>query len=145
MKVVTFDRIGRGYAQTRQLDPRIAARIREALGDARGVINVGAGTGSYEPRRIAVIAVEPSINMIRQRPSGSAPAVLAAAESLPFRNRSFDAALAILTIHHWSSVAGGLNELCRVAAGRVVIFTCDPAMHKRLAAVGLLPGNHWSR
>jgi SAM-dependent methyltransferase len=122
-----YDRIGRGYTLTRQPDPRIAAMIAEALGDVRSVVNVGAGAGSYEPAQMAVVAVDPSIEMIRQRPIGSAPAVLARAEALPFRSRSFDAALAVLTIHHWTSIAAGLTELRRIATRRVVILTCDPA------------------
>jgi SAM-dependent methyltransferase len=105
--------------------------ITEALGDVRSVVNVGAGAGSYEPAQMAVLAVDPSIEMIRQRPIGSAPAVLARAESLPFRSRSFDAALAVLTIHHWTSIAAGLAELRRVATRRVVILTCDPACDDR--------------
>ena len=126
-----YDRIGRGYTLTRQPDPRIGAMITEALGDVRSVVNVGAGTGSYEPAQMAVVAVDPSIEMIRQRPIGAAPAVLARAESLPFRRRSFDAALALLTIHHWTSIAAGLTELRRVATRRVVIFTYDPACADR--------------
>jgi Methyltransferase domain len=126
-----YDWIGRGYTLTRQPDPRIAAMITEALGDVRSVVNVGAGAGSYEPAQIAVVAVDPSIEMIRQRPIGSAPAVLARVESLPFRSRSFDAALALLTIHHWTSIAAGLTELRRVATRRVVILTCDPACSDR--------------
>src|SRR5438552_11344921 len=122
-----YDRLGRGYILTRQPDPRIAAMITDALGDVRSVVNVGAGAGSYEPVQMAVVAVDPSMEMIRQRPIGSAPAVLARAESLPFRNRSFDAALAPLTIHHWTSIAAGLTEMRRVAIRRVVILTCDPA------------------
>jgi SAM-dependent methyltransferase len=122
-----YDRIGRGYTLTRQTDPRIASAITEALGDARSVVNVGAGAGSYESAQSAVVAVDPSIEMIRQRPIGSAPAVLAQAEALPFPSRSFDAALAVLTIHHWTSIAAGLSELRRVATRRVVILTYDPA------------------
>lgn len=127
----TYDRVGRGYTLTRQPDARIAAMITEALGDVRTVVNVGAGAGSYEPRQMTVVAVDPSIEMIRQRPIGSAPAVLARAESLPFRSRSFDAALAILTIHHWTSIADGVAELKRVANLRVVILTCDPECDNR--------------
>jgi SAM-dependent methyltransferase len=126
-----YDRIGRGYTLTRQPDPRIATMITEALGDVRSVVNVGAGAGSYEPTGIAVVAVDPSIEMIRQRPIGSAPAVLARAESLPFRSRSFDAGLALFTIHHWTSIAAGLAELCRVVIRRVVILTCDPECDDR--------------
>src|SRR5690348_4044507 len=121
MTATDYDRIGREYTFTRQPDPRIAALISEALGDVRSVVNVGAGAGSYEPPQIAVVAVDPSIAMIRQRPNGSAPAVLARAESLPFRSRSFDAALAVLTIHHWTSIAAGLAELRRVVSRHVVI------------------------
>jgi SAM-dependent methyltransferase len=129
--VTTYDRIGSGYTLTRQPDPRIAATIIEALSDARSVVNVGAGAGSYEPAQIVVVAVDPSIEMIRQRPNRSAPAVLARAESLPFRSRSFDAAFAVLTIHHWTSISAGLSELRRVATRRVVILTCDPACGDR--------------
>lgn len=111
----TYDHIGRSYALTRQPDARIAAMIREALGDARSIVNVGAGAGSCEPAQLALVAVDPSIEMIRQRPIGSAPAVLARAEALPFRSRSFDAALAVLAIHHWTSIVAGLSELRRVA------------------------------
>jgi SAM-dependent methyltransferase len=119
-----YDLIGGGYAFTRRPDPRVAHQILAALGDARTIVNVGAGTGSYEPA--GAIAVEPSIEMIRQRPVRSAPVVRAIAERLPFADRSFDAALAILTIHHWSDRARGLAELRRVAPERVVILTYDP-------------------
>src|SRR5262245_56504711 len=120
-----YDGIGRGYSVTRRDDPRIAAAIRTALGDARRIVNVGAGTGSYEPAALAVVAVEPSVEMIRQRRVGAAPAVRAVAEALPFRARAFDAAMAVLTMHHWTDRAAGLRELRRVA-GRVVIVTWDP-------------------
>ena len=105
--------------------------ISEALGDVRSLVNVGAGAGSYEPAQMAVIAVDPSIEMIRQRPMGAAPAVLARAELLPFRSGSFDAALALLTIHHWASIAAGLAEMRRVATSSVVILTYDPACGDR--------------
>jgi SAM-dependent methyltransferase len=120
-----YDAIGVGYARTRRADPRIAARIARALGDAASVLNVGAGTGSYEPRDRRVVAVEPSTTMIRQRPAGSAPAVRAAAEHLPLADGAFDAALAILTLHHWTDPGRGLAEIRRVARGRVVLFTWD--------------------
>jgi SAM-dependent methyltransferase len=122
-----YDRIGEGYTATRRPDPRIAARIDAALGDAVTVVNVGAGTGSYEPAGRSVTAVEPSEVMIAQRPAGSAPVVRAAAEALPFPDRSFDAAMAVWTVHHWDDPAAGLAELGRVARGRVVIATWDPA------------------
>lgn len=121
-----YDRIGVGYSAYRRPDPRIAARIAEALGPARTIVNVGAGAGSYEPADRAVVAVEPSAGMVRQRPPSAAPAVRASAESLPFRDASFDAAMAVLTIHHWPDWRAGLREMRRVARGRVVILTWDP-------------------
>jgi SAM-dependent methyltransferase len=121
-----YDSIGKRYTDVRGEDPRIAARIRAALGDARTVVNIGAGTGSYEPANLEVVAVEPSETMIAQRPRGAAPVVRAFAEALPFKDRSFDAAMAILTDHHWSDHARGLAEMRRVAR-RVVLFTWDPA------------------
>ena len=120
-----YDRIGTGYPTTRREEPRIARAIHAALGDARSVLNVGAGTGSYEPTDRRVVAVEPSAVMIAQRPPGAAPAVRAAAESLPFPDDSFDAAMAVLCDHHWADRARGLRELRRVARRRVVVFTWD--------------------
>jgi SAM-dependent methyltransferase len=121
---VAYDDIGRGYATLRRTDPRIAARIWAALGDARTVLNVGAGTGSYEPPDRQVTAVEPSRVMREQRPPGAAPCIDAVAEELPFPDRSFDAAMAILSDHHWSDPLAGLRELRRVAH-RVVVFQWD--------------------
>jgi SAM-dependent methyltransferase len=123
--VVLYDRIGRTYGAIRQADPRLAEPIWQALGDARSVVNVGAGTGSYEPPDRQVTAVEPSTVMIAQRAPGAAPAVQAVAEDLPFEDDSFDAAMAILTLHHWSDVDAGLAELVRVARRRVVVVTFD--------------------
>jgi SAM-dependent methyltransferase len=120
-----YDRIGQGYAPIRQADPRLAAPIWEALGDARSVVNVGAGAGSYEPPDREVVAVEPSAVMIAQRPAGASPAVQAVAEALPFEDDSFDAALAIITLHHWSDVEAGIAEMVRVARRRVVIVGFD--------------------
>lgn len=120
-----YDRIGRGYAQRRQADPRIAAHIVRALGDARTVVNVGAGAGSYEPAGRHVVAVEPSPVMIVQRSAGAAPVTRGVAEALPFPDGAFDAALAVLTVHHWADPARGLAELRRVAA-RQVVLTWDP-------------------
>ncbi len=125
-----YDTIGTGYAAKRQPDPRIARDIRAALGAAARVLNVGAGAGSYEPADLPVLAVEPSREMIRQRPAGRAPVVQALAEELPFPSASFDASLAVLTVHHWSDRRGGLTELARVAR-RVVIVTWDPACRDR--------------
>jgi SAM-dependent methyltransferase len=127
MSEATYDRIGVGYRQVRRPEPRIAARIDAALGDARTVLNVGAGTGSYEPAGREVTAVEPSQVMIEQRPVGAAPAVQASAEDLPFEDNSFDAALAIITVHHWADPTAGLAEMTRVARERVLILTFDPA------------------
>ena len=122
-----YNTIGRGYSERRRSDPRIAARLMAALGDARTVLNVGAGAGSYEPMDRRVVAVEPSIVMLAQRPPGAAPAVQARAEALPFPDRAFDAVMAVLTLHHWADRAGGLAECARVARERVVLLTWDPA------------------
>ncbi|MFE2012616.1 MerR family DNA-binding transcriptional regulator [Streptomyces sp. NPDC059491] len=119
-----YDAIGGAYTATRRSDPRIATQIRRALGDARTVLNVGAGTGSYEPSDREVTAVEPSAVMRRQRPAGAAPCVAATAESLPFEERSFDVAMAVSTVHHWGDPMAGLREMRRVAR-RVVVLTFD--------------------
>ena len=119
-----YDTIGARYTATRRTDPRIAARIWAALGDARTVLNVGAGTGSYEPSGRDVTAVEPSALMRAQRPVGAAPCVAAFAERLPFEDQSFDAAMAFSTVHHWRDPIAGLREMRRVAR-RVVVFTHD--------------------
>ena len=121
-----YDQIGVGYADRRRPDPRLAAAISGALGDADSIVNVGAGTGSYEPADRPVVAVEPAIAMIRQRPASAAPAVRACAEALPFPDRSFEAALAVLTIHHWSDWRAGLRDMVRVSRRSVVLFTWDP-------------------
>jgi SAM-dependent methyltransferase len=121
-----YDQMGVGYSAVRRPEPRIAARIEAALGEAGSVLNVGAGTGSYEPTAREVTAVEPSRTMIAQRPPGSAPVVEGFAEHLPFDDDSFDAAMAIITIHHWSDVRAGLAEMVRVARRRVVVLTFDP-------------------
>lgn len=122
-----YDTIGKGYQDLRRPDPRIGAAVRRGLADAPTVVNVGAGAGSYEPADRPVVAVEPSRTMLRQRPSGAAPAVQASAGSLPFRDGAFGAALALLTVHHWPDRRAGLRELRRVARGRVVLLTWDPA------------------
>jgi SAM-dependent methyltransferase len=124
MREELYDAIGHGYPATRATDPRIAARIWAALGDARTVLNVGAGTGSYEPPDREVIAVEPSAVMRAQRPPGAARCVSARAERLPFGDRSFDAAMAVLSDHHWPDPLAGLREMSRVAR-RVVVFQFD--------------------
>jgi SAM-dependent methyltransferase len=124
--VPLYEKLGSGYAVVRRPDPRLAQRIHQALGDAQSALNVGAGTGSYEPQGLRVTAVEPSAEMIAQRPEGAAPAVQASAESLPFDPGAFDAALAILTVHHWADLQGGIAEMLRVARKRIVIVTFDP-------------------
>jgi SAM-dependent methyltransferase len=127
-----YDRIGTTYTSTRRPDPRIERAIHEALGDARSVINVGAGAGGYEPSDREVVAVEPSPVMIAQRPEGAAEVVQARAEQLPFEDCSFDAAMAVLSDHHWEDRRRGLEELRRVARRRVVLFNIDPARANRL-------------
>jgi SAM-dependent methyltransferase len=121
-----YDRIGSGYTTTRRPDPRLAAAIDTALGDALDLVNVGAGAGGYEPASRRVIAVEPSATMVAQRPPGCPPAVRATAEALPFRDRAFDAALAVLTLHHWTDITAGLDELVRVVRRRIVVMTWVP-------------------
>lgn len=141
MTEAAYDRIGVGYRQVRQPDPRIAAHLEAALGDARSVLNVGAGTGSYEPAGRDVTAVEPSAVMIEQRPAGAAPVVEARAESLPFADNSFDAAMAIITVHHWDDPAAGLAEMRRVARERVVVLTFDaPAIAEMWLVRDYVPG-----
>ena len=125
-----YDRIGTSYRQTRRPDPRLAAAIHAALGDARTVLNVGAGAGAYEPPDREVTAVEPSETMIAQRPEGSAPVVRAYAEALPFPDKTFDAAMAVLSDHHWTDRTGGLLEMRRVAR-RTVVFSFDDSWFGR--------------
>jgi SAM-dependent methyltransferase len=123
MAEALYDRIGQGYAQARRPDPRILAAIEAALGDATTVLNVGAGTGGYEPADREVTAVEPSAEMIAQRDADAAPVVQASAEALPFEDDSFDAAMALQTVHHWPDMEAGLAEMRRVARKRIVILT----------------------
>ncbi|MDL9948157.1 class I SAM-dependent methyltransferase [Gordonia sp. ABSL11-1] len=125
-----YDTIGATYAQTRMADPRIAAAIQEAIGDTASVVNVGAGTGSYEPPT-TVLAVEPSKVMLSQRSTVAAPAVQALAEALPLRDNAVDVALAVLTVHHWHDLARGMAEMKRVARSRIVLFTWRPEMMAR--------------
>jgi SAM-dependent methyltransferase len=123
-----YDSIGHGYGERRKQDPRIAERIVWALGSSESVVNVGAGTGSYEPRDRDLVAVEPSMVMIRQRPPEASPAVRASATNLPFRDESFDASLAVLTLHHWPDLSRGIEELRRAARKTVVILTFDASV-----------------
>ena len=141
-----YDTIGAAYTATRRTDPRIAARIWDALGEARTVLNVGAGTGSYEPPDRHVLAVEPSALMRSQRTPEAAPCLAGSAEQLPFDDKTFDAAMAVCTLHHWQDPVAGLREMRRVA-DRVVVFlfdTSDPDLfwltRDYLPEVADLPG-----
>lgn len=131
MRAVRYDVLGATYTTTRREDPEVAAQIHAALGDARTVLNVGAGAGAYEPRDRTVVAVEPSPVMIAQRDADAAPAVLGVAERLPFVDGSFAAAMAVATVHHWNEPAAGLRELRRVAR-RVVVVAGDAQVIDRL-------------
>lgn len=126
-----YDTIGLGYAERRRPDVRIGRALRAHLGNASPIINVGAGTGSYEPNDRQVVAVEPSPAMIAQRPQGSAPTVRAVAGALPFSNGSFEGATALLTVHHWPDPFAGLAEMRRVTRGPVVVLTFDREVHAR--------------
>jgi SAM-dependent methyltransferase len=121
-----YDTIGRGYATRRQTEPRIVAMLQAVLQGVDSIANIGAGTGSYELADRTVVAIEPSMAMLRQRAPGTAPAIQASAEHLPLKDGAVAAATAILTVHHWSDRAQGLRELARVARELVVILTWDP-------------------
>jgi SAM-dependent methyltransferase len=131
--VPRYDTIGATYVATRREDPVLREAVHGALGAARTVVNVGAGAGSYEPTDRYVLAVEPSDVMAAQRPAGAAPAIRASAEALPLRDRSVDAALAVLTVHHWDAgQEAGVRELRRVARGPVVLLTYDARVSRRM-------------
>jgi SAM-dependent methyltransferase len=130
--MATYDTIGAGYAGRRREDPRIAARLWAALGDARTVVNVGAGTGSYEPPDREVIPIEPSEVMIAQRPTSLAPARVGRAEMLPLEDKCVDAAMVVLSLHHWEDQDAGLAELIRVARRRIALLTIDPFASGRM-------------
>jgi SAM-dependent methyltransferase len=125
MRAPAYDRMGRGYSDVRRADPRFEAAIWAALGDARSVLNVGAGAGSYEPPDREVIAVEPSPVMIAQRPPGAAAAIQGVAEALPLEDESVDATMGVFTMQHWNDVEGGLAEVRRVTRDRAVFLTLD--------------------
>jgi SAM-dependent methyltransferase len=129
---VRYDTIGRGYSAYRQADPRIVAAVHTALGDARTVVNVGAGAGSYEPTDRPVIPIEPSTAMAMQRDVALPPAVLGVAESLPLADDSVDAAMGVLTMHHWADLSRGLAELVRVARKRIVLLTIDVEVEAKM-------------
>lgn len=134
----SYDTIGVNYSDLRKPDPRIEAVIGRALGSAKTVLNVGAGAGSYEPADRHVTAIEPSAEMIRQRGVAAAPAIQGYAEDLPFDDNSFDASMAILTVHHWADKAKGLKEMRRVTRDRVVVLTYDPS-HRGFWLTDYLP------
>ncbi len=139
MPPVLYDTIGIDYRNFRVPDARIAAQIDTSLEGMAAIVNVGAGSGSYEPRDRRVLAVEPSIEMILQRDATAAPVVRAVVEALPLADGSFDAALAILTVHHWSDQAAGLRELARVAKRRLVILSFLPDFCRFWLAENYLP------
>lgn len=123
---IDYEPVADFYVKHRRPDPRIEVQVLRALGDARTVVNVGAGTGSYEPSDRYVLAVEPSAAMRAARPASLAPAIDAVAEALPLDDDAFDAATAFLTVHHWEDPIAGLRELRRVARQVVVVLTLDP-------------------
>ena len=127
-----YDIMGRGYRAVRQPDPRLASKIETALGDSQTVVNVGAGAGSYEPVDRWVLAVEPSSVMIAQRPPEAAPVLQTTVQDLPLADRSVDAAMAVLTVHHWPDIEAGLRRLLRLVRQRIVIVTMDVATLARL-------------
>lgn len=133
-----YDVIGRAYSRARREDPYIARQIHDALGSTGSVVNIGAGTGNYEPTDRDVVAVEPSMEMIAQRTGRSAPALRAVAEALPFRDRSFDVALAVITLHHWNDPVSGLREMARVARRQVVVFF-EPSQTQNFWAFDYFP------
>jgi len=122
-----YDSIGVNYSELRKPDPRIEKIIEQALGDAEVILNVGAGTGSYEPLDRHLVAVEPSLEMIRKRSPAAAQAIQSSAERLPFDDGYFEASMAILTVHHWPDTKAGLREMRRVTRGRIVLLTFDPS------------------
>ncbi|MDJ0934280.1 MAG: class I SAM-dependent methyltransferase [Kiloniellales bacterium] len=134
----SYDTIGVNYSDLRKPDLRIERAIARALGSARTVVNVGAGAGSYEPADRRVTAVEPSVEMIRQRAASAAPVVRGQAEDLPFRDDAFDASMAILTVHHWADKETGLKEMRRVTRDRVVVLTYD-ASHRGFWLADYIP------
>lgn len=136
---VDYHRRGRSYSERRRADERIARRVHAALGPARTVVNVGAGAGSYEPPDRRVVAVEPSTAMIAQRPASAAPVVRATATQLPLADGSFEAAMAMVTVHQWPDAPTGLAELRRVSSGPVVVLTFDPEALETLWLVEYAP------
>jgi SAM-dependent methyltransferase len=135
-----YDVIGRSYASARREDPRIAGQIHRALGAAGSIVNVGAGTGNYEPADRDVVAVEPSMRMIGQRMGRPGAAVQGVAEALPFADGAFDVALAIITLHHWTDPVAGLREMARVARRQVVVYF-EPSQTQHYWALDYFPAS----
>ncbi|MCE2890557.1 MAG: class I SAM-dependent methyltransferase [Aquidulcibacter sp.] len=127
--IADYDRQAQAYSQIRKPDPRIEAVVHQALGDARTVLNLGAGTGSYEPADRYVVAIEPSATMRNQRPPNLTPAIITTAEKIPYDDKSFDASMAMLTVHHWLDLAKGLGEMRRVTRGPCLVLSFDPDAH----------------
>src|SRR4051812_23855915 len=134
-----YGAIGGGYTDYRKPDPRIGQYLIDALGDARTVLNVGAGAGAYEPEDREVTAVEPSASMRAQRPADLPPAIDAVAEKLPFPDRAFEGAMSTFSVHQWNDLWTGLKELRRVTRGPVAILTCDPALLRRFWLLDYAP------
>jgi hypothetical protein len=126
-----YGNIGAVYHDYRVADSRIAELVHSALGDARTVLNIGAGTGSYEPRDRTVTPIEPSATMRARRPAALPAAIDAYAEELPFEDQSFDAAMGTFTVHQWVNLRRGLAEVRRVTRGPVVLLTCDPTLLRK--------------
>lgn len=125
MKAI-YDKIGIDYAQKRQSDPRIASQILEKLKGAKRIVNIGAGTGSYEPKHMDLIAIEPSQEMIKQRPENAHKVIQGSAESLPLPDQSFSHALTILSMHHWKNRELAFKEINRVATDKFVAVSWNP-------------------
>jgi SAM-dependent methyltransferase len=133
-----YEPIGPGYARNRRTDPRIAAQVFSAIGAAKSIVNVGAGTGNYEPVDRLVVAVDPATSMLAHRPTTAGPAVEAVAEALPFPDDCFDVALALFTVHHWQDRATGLAELARVSARQIILLN-DAGIGSRFWLVDYFP------
>jgi hypothetical protein len=134
-----YEAFGSAYATVRRTDPRIAEIVHRGLGSARTIVNVGAGAGSYEPGDRLVVAVEPSASMRSQRAPDAPPVLDATAENLPFPDGSFDAGMAMVTVHQWGTPEVGLRELRRVSRGPVVVLTFDGDALENFWLAGYVP------
>ncbi|MFN8439239.1 MAG: class I SAM-dependent methyltransferase [Caldilineaceae bacterium] len=121
-----YDDIGGTYSVTRCTDPKVASQLYPELQGATRILNIGAGTGSYEPENVELVAVEPSAKMIAQRKPGSYPVEQAFAEKLPFADNSFSHAMTVLSMHHWTDRHAAFDEINRVATEKFVAITWDP-------------------